>query len=181
MPKLMKSVSVISLIALICFTVLYMYNSMPVFRSLAITFGTIAYHFCLRLTVGALFNAFMKNKADYTKKWYQVKSWEQKLYAKIKVKKWKSKMPTYDTDAFDVSRHGWDGVAQASCQSELVHETNVVISFVPVIFSIWFGSLAVFIITSLLGALYDLIFVIMQRYNRPRMMKMINRSAKAKS
>ena len=83
-------------------------------------------------------------------------------------------------DAFDVSKHGWDGVAQASCQSELVHETNVVLSLVPIVFSVWFGSLAVFIITSVLGALYDLIFVIMQRYNRPRMIKMINRAANAK-
>ena len=181
MPKIMKFVSVMSVTATIVFSVFYIFNSLPVFRSLAITFGTIAYHFCVRLMVGALFNVFMKNKADYTKKWYQVKPWEQKLYAKLQVKKWKNKMPTYDTDAFDVSKHGWDGVAQASCQSELVHETNVVLSLVPIIFSIWFGSLMVFIITSVLGALYDLIFVIMQRFNRPRMLKMINRSAKTKS
>ena len=181
MSKIMKSVSVISVIATICFSVLYVYNSMPVFYSLAITFGTIAYHFCVRLMVGTLFNVFMKNRANYTKKWYRVKEWEQKLYVKLKVKKWKNKMPTYDTDAFDVSEHGWDGVAQASCQSELVHETNVVLSLVPIIFSVWFGSLVVFIITSVLGAMYDLIFVIMQRYNRPRMIKMISRSANTKS
>lgn len=179
MAKLMKFIAVLSVIATICFSVLYIYNSMPVFRSLAITFGTTAYHFGFRLIVGALFNFFMKNRADYTKKWYQVKAWEQKLYAKLKVKKWKNKMPTYDMDAFDVSKHSWDEIAQASCQSELVHETDIIFSFVPIIFSVWFGSLAVFIITSVLGALYDLMFVIMQRYNRPRILKMVNRSNKS--
>lgn len=178
MAKTMKFVAVLSVIATICFSVLYIYKSVSVFRSLAITFGTTAYHFCIRLIVGALFNFFMKNRADYTKKWYQVKAWEQSLYVKLKVKKWKNKMPTYDTDVFDVSKHTWDEIAQASCQSELVHETDIVFSFVPIIFSVWFGSLAVFIITSVLGALFDLMFVIMQRYNRPRILKMVSRSTK---
>lgn len=179
MAKTMKLVAVLSVIATICFSVLYIYNSVSVFRSLAITFGTTAYHFCIRLIVGALFNFFMKNRADYTKKWYQVKAWEQSLYVKLKVKKWKNKMPTYDIDVFDVSKHTWDEIAQASCQSELVHETDIVFSFVPIIFSVWFGSLAVFIITSVLGALFDLMFVIMQRYNRPRILKMVRRSTKS--
>ena len=179
MAKTMRSVALLSVIATICFSVLYIYNSVSVFRSLAITFGTTAYHFCIRLIVGALFNFFMKNRADYTKKWYRVSKREQRLYTKLKVKKWKNKMPTYDVDIFDASKHSWDEIAQASCQAELVHETDIVLSFVPIIFSVWFGSLAVFIITSVLGALFDLIFVIMQRYNRPRLIKLANKSKRA--
>ena len=176
MAKMMKSIALLSVIAAIIFAVLYAYNNTSAFLSLAITFGTTGYHLGIRLIVGTLFNLFMKNKADYTKKWYRVGAREQKLYAKLKVKKWKNKMPTYDVDAFDASKHSWDEIAQASCQSELVHETDIVLSFVPIIFSIWFDSLAVFIITSVLGALFDLIFVIMQRYNRPRLLKLIKRS-----
>lgn len=178
MAKTMKLIALLSLTATICFSAIYIYNGIPAFLSLSISFGTTAYHFCFRLFVGNLFNIFMKNRADYTKKRYQVKPWEQKLYKKLKVKKWKGKMPTYDTDAFDASRHSWDEIAQASCQSELVHETNIILSFVPIIFSVWFGSLAVFVITSVCGAVFDLIFVIIQRYNRPRILKMINKSAK---
>ena len=178
MSKTMKFIAVLSVIATICFSVLYKYSSMSVFLSLAITFGTTAYHLCIRLIIGILFNFFMKNRADYTKKWYNVKAWEQKLYTKLKVKKWKNKMPTYDIDAFNVSKHSWDEIAQASCQSELVHETNIIFSFVPIIFSVWFESIAVFIITSVLGAAFDLMFVIMQRYNRPRILKMTSKSAK---
>lgn len=57
------------------------------------------------------------------------------------------------------------------CQSELVHETNIILSFIPVSASKWFGSFYVFLITSVCGAIFDLLFVIMQRYNRARIIK----------
>ena len=178
MAKSMKFIALLSVIATICFALLYIYNKIPAFLSLAITFGTTGYHLGIRLIVGTLFNLFMKNRADYTKKRYRVSEREQSLYKKLNVKKWKDKMPTYDVDAFNPSKHSWDEIAQAGCQSELVHETDIVLSFVPIIFSVWFDSLVVFIITSVLGALFDLIFVIMQRYNRPRLLKLVNKSKK---
>ena len=61
------------------------------------------------------------------------------------------------------------------CQAELVHETITVLSFVPVLFAIWFGQLPVFLITSLLAAAFDMQFVILQRFNRPRVIKFINK------
>ena len=63
----------------------------------------------------------------------------------------------------------------ATCQSELVHEINVIFSFFPVVLSIWFDSFFVFLITSTLGALFDLMFVMMQRFNRTRILKMKRR------
>lgn len=64
------------------------------------------------------------------------------------------------------------------CQSEIVHETIVVFSFLPIVSVVWFGSLPVFIITSVLSAGFDLMFVVMQRYNRPRIIKLIKRCEK---
>ena len=64
--------------------------------------------------------------------------------------------------------HTWDEIAQAMCQAELVHETIVVLSFLPVAASVWFGAAAVFLVTSLAAAAFDLMFVMMQRYNRGR-------------
>ena len=128
--------------------------------------------FNIRLLVGGLFDAIMKNKADHTKKWFRVSEAEMKLYERLKVKKWKGKMPTYDIDAFDTSKHSWDEIVQSMCQSELVHETNVILSFLPVAASVWFGSFWVFLITSLLSAVFDLMFVFMQRFNRSRILRM---------
>ena len=90
----------------------------------------------------------------------------------MKVKKWKNKMPTFDEDTFDITKHSWDEIVQATCQSELVHEINVIFSFLAIVASVWFDSFWVFFITSMLGAMYDLMFVIMQRFNRTRILKM---------
>ena len=59
MAVVMKSVAAVSVLAAVCFSVLYNYTGEGVFLSLAITFGTIAYHFCMRLAVGLIFNASM--------------------------------------------------------------------------------------------------------------------------
>ncbi len=152
----------------ILFAAIYNDSRSGLILSLAITAGTTCYHFAMRLIVGGIYNRLMKNRADYRKPWYQVKAWEKKLYELLQVKKWKNKMPTYDPDTFNPRKHTWDEIAQAMCQSELVHETIVLLSFLPIAASKWFGSIGVFIITSIAAAALDMMFVIMQRYNRPR-------------
>jgi len=58
----------------------------------------------------------------------------------------------------------------------MVHEVIVALSFVPVIFSVWFESFGVFLITSVLAAGFDMMFVIMQRYNRPRLVRLLEKA-----
>ncbi len=173
MKKLMIIAAAAALAAFVFFTVLYFLNPFGVILSLAVTFGTIAYHFWMRLIVGYAVNAVMHNRADYTRGIYQLKPFERKLYSFLKVKVWKDKMPTFDADRFDSSVKSWDEIAQAMCQAEIVHKIIVVLSFVPLLFSIWFGDFPIFLITSILAALFDLMFVIMQRFNRPRVIRMI--------
>lgn len=66
------------------------------------------------------------------------------------------------------------------CKAELVHETIALLSFLPVAAGIWFGAYPVFIITSVLAAMCDMMFVVMQRYNRQRVMKLVNRERTVK-
>ena len=80
-------------------------------------------------------------------------------------------MPAFQPALFDTKIHFWSEKAQAMCQAEVVHEIIVVLSFVPILFSIWVGALPVFLITSILSAGMDLMFVILQRYNRSRVIK----------
>lgn len=139
----------------------------------AISCGTACYHFCMRLAVGYAVNGIMKNRADYTAKWFQLRKWETALYRKLRVRKWKKHLPSYDPSLFDLKKHSLDAIVQAMCQAEIVHEIIVILSFIPLFFSILFDSFAVFFITSLLSACFDLCFVILQRYNRPRLIKLI--------
>lgn len=171
MPKILKWITVFSFAATMITAALYYHNGKDGYLTLAITFGTTFYHLAMRLLVGALYNVGMKNRADYTKKWYQFHAWESGLYRLLRVKQWKDKMPTYHPEIFSAKNHTWGEIAQAMCQSELVHETNMILSFMPLIASKWFGSFWVFLITSVCGAVFDLLFVIMQRYNRARVIK----------
>lgn len=173
MKKLMIIAAVVSFSAFVFFTVLYFINPFGIILSLAVTFGTIAYHFWMRLIVGAVVNGIMHNKADYTRGIYQLKPFERKLHSFLRVKVWKDKMPTFNDDYFDSSQKSWDEIAQAMCQAEIVHRIIVILSFVPLLFSIWFGDFPIFLITSIFAALFDSMFVIMQRFNRPRVIRMI--------
>ena len=71
-----------------------------------------------------------------------------------------------------------DGVAK-KCDRIVLQGTREVLSFLPVFAGIKFGAYPVFIITSIVSAGMDLIFVIMQRYNRQRIMKIL--AAKSKN
>lgn len=175
MSKLMKRTTILSFAIAIITSILFYYFHKDIYLTLSVTFCTIFYHLGIRLFVGMLYNIRMNNRADYTKKWYQIHSWENNLYQFLKVKAWKNKMPTYYPETFSYKQHSWTEIAQAMCQSELVHETNMILSFVPLIASKWFGSFYVFLITSIGGAIFDLLFVMMQRYNRARIIKIMSK------
>ncbi len=142
-------------------------------KSLVITAGTFFYHFAMRLLVGTAFIPFQKH--DPHSAWFREKAFEKKLYKVLKVRRWKDRMPTYDLASFDTKSRTLDEIAQAMCHSELVHETIVVLSFLPLFAAIPFGAFFVFLLTSLAAALFDLSFVVMQRYNRPRVLRLIKR------
>lgn len=149
--------------------------------SLSITLGTTAYHFIMRLLVGLAFNSTMKNQADCTKAWYQPLRWEKGLYKALRVKRWKEVMPTFSPELFSTRQHSLSELAQAMCQAELVHEVCAVLSFLPVVSAHWFGALPVFLLTSLGGALLDLMFVMIQRYNRPKVLRLMQRQGAFKA
>lgn len=173
MINFLKAAPVVFLIGTMVTAILYQKTLLEIWLTIAITFGTTAYHFIMRWVVAFIYNSIMHNRADYRKHWYQVSKSEMKLYEKLRVKKWKNCMPTYNPSLFDPRQHTWEEIAQATCQAELGHETIVVLSFVPILAGHWLGGYPAFIITSILAAMFDMMFVIMQRYNRQRILKLI--------
>lgn len=178
MKRTVKLVSIISLVLTLFFTVLHAISSNAVILSLAITCGTTAYHFIMRLAVGHIVDLILDNHVDYNKPWFHSHQVESKLYELLRVKHWKANMPSYDPSLFSPALHSYDEIAQAMCQAEIVHEIIAVLSFVPLLFVGIFGSFPVFLITSVLSACFDMSFVVMQRYNRPRIIKIIEKTRK---
>lgn len=175
MQKTMMTMTLISLIGLSASGAACYFAGSPIFFSTVITFGTMLYHFAMRLAVGSLIDAKYHNRMNHTKKWFEEKPFERGLYKLLQVKKWKKYLPTYNPQDFDIKRHSAVEIVQTGCQAEVVHEIIMALSFVPVLFSGRFGSLEVFLITSCAAFLFDSIFVIIQRYNRPRLLRLMKK------
>ena len=145
---------------------------------LGIACGTTFYHFAMRLLVGAVVPLFA-GSFHPVGAWFRQRSWVPRLYALLKLKSRKNGIPTYDPGQFDLTRNSLSQVVRNMCCAEAVHEVIILLSFIPLVFAIPFGEFPVFFITSILSAGFDSIFVILQRFNRPRLVKILkNKEAK---
>ena len=133
------------------------------------------YHFAMRLAVGAVIDRRCGNRLDGRGPWFQEKGWEAGLYRRLRVQNWKRHLPAFQPELFDLARHSLDEVIGAMCQAEVVHEIIMALSFAPLLLSLAVGDFPVFLITSLLAAVMDGLFVILQRYNRPRLLHLQRR------
>ncbi|MBR6428433.1 MAG: hypothetical protein IKS43_02095 [Clostridia bacterium] len=175
MKKLLPAIaSVLAAACAVCF-ILHARAGVHALLPVGITLGTIAYHLIMRLLVGWAFRLLLGGRADPSRPWFTVGEREKRLYERLRVKEWKHRLPTYRPEDFDPRLHGWSEIASTSCCSELVHETCAVLSLAPIVCTAFWGEAAVFIITSLLAAAVDLVFAAVQRYNRPRLMRLIAR------
>jgi len=175
MALLMKSIALGSAVLTAVLTGLYLHTPQPLLLSAAITCGTVAYHFIMRLAVGGLYDVLMHNRARLHRAWYRPHPWEERLYRRLGIHRIKGSLPTYAPALFSPRLHTWDEIAQAMCQAELVHETIAVLSFVPLLAIPCFGSWPVFLLTSLAAAGIDLLYAAVQRYNRPRVLRLMER------
>ncbi len=173
MKKLLPTIA--SVLAAVCAAsfILYARTGVRALLPVGITTGAFAYHLIMRLLVGLAFRLLLGNGADPSRPWFTVGEREIRLYERLRVKAWKRLVPTYRPEDFDPKLHSWREIASASCASELVHETIAVLSLAPIACTAFWGEAAVFITTSLLAAAVDLVFAAVQRYNRPRLMRLI--------
>ena len=142
--------------------------------AVAITFGTTFYHFAMRLLVGAL----VPKRFDYRKRRFQPAKWESAFYKALRLRKWKGQLPTYNPALFSLEENSPEQILCNMCQAEVVHEVIILFSFVPLLFSFVWDSFFVFLITSLLAAGFDSLFVMLQRFNRPRIRKLLRRNVR---
>ena len=157
------------------FALLYRQHTWELFLTLAITAFTICYHFAMRLLVGALVSMTIVKRLNVHSGWFEPKMFEAPLYRKLRVKQWKDKMPTYAPGNFSLKDNSLEQIVYHMCEAEVVHEIIVVLSFVPLLFAIPWGSFPVFLSTSAVSALVDLAFVVIQRYNRPRLVRLLEK------
>ena len=168
-PQAMKAAAIVTTAITLLLQLWYLFRPEGWLLTCIVSFATTAYHFVMRLAVGYLLPKLTNYHFDYRHSWFQPRKWESALYRKIHIRKWKGKLPTYAPSQFSLEDQSLYRVIQNMCGAELVHEIIMVLSFVPLLTVPFLGSFYVFLITSTLSALFDSIFVMAQRYNRPRL------------
>lgn len=169
--------SVIALTIIIwvaCFTLYYggVTNSAAVLWTGIVSF-MIMYHFWLRIIMGNVSKLFKINPDHW---WFREAPFEKKLYKFLKVKKWKDKTLTYNPESFSLKEHTLEEIALVMTKSEVDHWINEVISVTAILFSLIWGQFWIFLTTSIVAMIFDAQFIVIQRFNRPRILRILKRN-----
>lgn len=142
---------------------------------MCIIFGTVAIHFLIMHISAPIVFMIFKKKFNYNSFWFTQKKFENNLYRILMVKKWKTKVPTYDADEYSLKIHSIEDVIMNMCHAEVVHEVIFVLSYLPIVCGVVILHWWILILTSFLFSCFHLTFIIIQRYNRPRVIRLYER------
>lgn len=135
----------------------------------------IVYHFWLRLIMGNV-SKLLPIRRDHW--WFREHPFEKKLYRFLRVNRWKAKVPTYNPELFDLKTRTLDQVADTMAKAETDHWINQLISLSSILFSLLWGQFWIFLLTAVAAILFDGQFIVIQRYNRPRVLRILARQAR---
>lgn len=137
----------------------------------------IFYHFGLRIFFGELTK---KAKIGYRLPMCKTHDFEKKLYKLLAVKKWKNRVLTFEPEKFDLKKVTLEELATTMTKSELDHWINELISIFSLLFIFVWGEPAAFAISAVAAMIFDAQFIIVQRYNRPIVLRLIERQDRLK-
>jgi len=167
-------------ISIICFTLYYkdIYKNKVILWT-GITAFTILYHFWVRIIMGNVSKVFKKHINH--KQWlFRERKFEKNFYNFLRVKSWKGKALTYNPESFSLKKHSLEEIADTMTKSELDHWINEIISLTTLLFAIPWGEFWIFLITAIAAMIFDSQFIVIQRYNRPRVLKIIEKEMEVK-
>ena len=164
------------IISTICFYLYYgKLKKTEIILWIGIVTFTIMYHFWLRIIMGNV-SKLIKKYINYKQWWFKEKSFEKRLYKILRVKEWKGKALTYNPESFSLKGHSLEEIANTMVKSEVDHWINELISLSTLFFIIpWEDGIWAFVISAIAAMIFDSQFIIIQRYNRPRIIKVIEK------
>ena len=93
----------------------------------------------------------------------------------MKDRKWKEKVLTFEPDKYDFKNVTLEQLATTMSKSELDHWINELISIISMLFTFVWGCAPAFVISAVLAMIFDAQFIIVQRYNRPIVIRVMNK------
>ena len=161
--------------AIVCFVLHYAGIASAAFVLwTGVTAFTVMYHLWLRLIMGNVTKLF-RHKLNHKCWWFKEKRGESAFYKLIRVKKWKAHALTYDPTQFSLQDNTLEQIANNMTKAETDHWINVGISLTTLLFALLWGELWIFAITAFAAIIFDGQFIVIQRYNRPRVVKLLKK------
>ena len=174
--KKMGTASVILFVLILMVLLLYFDNQRPVFKVLAILIGTLGYHVFVRLCI-SWFVAFLPEEFF---KWRSVFYYtnlggdegEEFFRYKLRVDDWERVLPNYLHEDFmpNDDHSNLETILFIMFEDELIHLLNAIFSVLsvilgPILIHGW-GWFVLFLLLGLGIALFEIAFIISQRYGR---------------
>ncbi len=165
-----------ALLSAVCFALYYTgsFSHSAVLWTGIVSF-MILYHFGLRIFMGNVTNYI---KFDYNHPFFRRRGFESGLYKLLKVRKWKDKVLTFNPDHYDFQNRTLSQLATTMAKSETDHWINEIISVISIFFSLLWGMFPIFLITAVAAVIFDAQFIVVQRYNRPVVLRLMERRKK---
>lgn len=158
-------------LSVLCFTLYYgSFTKSKVILWTGITAFTIMYHFWVRIIMGNVTKLF---RIHYRQWWFKERKFEKKLYGFLRVREWRDKVLTYNPDLFLMEKNSLTDIANTMAKAETDHWINEIISVTTMFFPLLWGAFPIFFITALAAMLFDAQFILVQRHNRPKVVRLI--------
>lgn len=151
---------------------LYLKYDTKVLYYLLAFFVILAYEFLMRIIFGIILIIPKYNVNSWV---FKVGKKELGLYKKMNYKSLVQKIPTFNPKQYDSQTLSIEEIIQNTCRNELTHKVYFVLTFAPIIWSVWFGSLALAIVQACIVCLNDVFFISIQRFSRDRLLSIQKR------
>lgn len=166
-------ISELLLIGFVVFYAVFLFSRTNAFFKITVLFGVLLYHCVMRLFLNWFCKNLKSRPWNNTNKWFRERKFEKAIYNILNVSKWKDSVPNYDPEDFDVRSKKLSKIISNSCRVEVTHLAIIVLGFLPVLLPLFMtgGSFWAMFWIGVVAGICELPFVIVQRYNRPRMLK----------
>lgn len=145
-----------------------------------ITLFMFAYHFDVRIMIGAFFTIIVRNRINTNSKLFNVSGKEFMFLNKLGIKKWKDKIITLYKNSFtlagDINKDKINTVLKNNINAEIIHWVCFFVGFLAIVFGCMLSAdeWYIYVITAVLTSmLVDLPSILVQRYNRFRLKKIM--------
>lgn len=161
--------SAIFIVLMFVFLALFVRSRNEVMLIIGIVMLNAGYQVITRLLVGSICEGIFENGVNSSSNWFKTSDFEGRFYGSMGIKYLKRALPKVERTDFSLRRQSIQDIIDTGCEIEAEHEMNIGVSMLGILIAIPFGHTWVFIVFAVAAVLYDLLFVAVQRYNRPRL------------